>query len=185
MEQHADYFINEDLVLRKAVIGDLSIIVDIVQNKVVPIMNQQDNNYQWNPTYPLYDDFYNDIQNDTLWIAEVNHQIAGVVALTTDQSEEYGLVGWDLSEICMVPHRLAVDPQQRGKKIAYNFMLLAEKLAKEKGYKYVRVDTNEKNIPMQKLFEKLQYNYTGKISFKKEPMEIYKDLVFFCYEKCI
>jgi RimJ/RimL family protein N-acetyltransferase len=58
-------------------------------------------------------------------------------------------------------------------------MQKAEELAREAGYKRVRVDTNKINIPMQKMFAKLEYKYAGDIKFKRKPS--YMDFV--CYEK--
>lgn len=166
--------------LRKAKQEDLSSIVRIC-GVVVPLLNA-DNNYQWNDTYPLAADFQKDIDNDVLWVAEVDGEVAGFAALTTDQSDEYAEVGWDLQEPAIVPHRVAVDPKYRGKSIALQFMLTAEDLARQAGYKYVRIDTNVRNIPMQKMFEKLNYEFAGEISFKNKPV-IYEKMMFKCYQK--
>ena len=145
-------------------------------------MNQA-GNYQWNNTYPLRSDFMSDVDEDVLWVAEDNGEIAGFAALTTDQSPEYADIGWDLSVPCIVPHRLAVDPKYRGRNIAVEFMRIAEQLALEGNYRFVRVDTNEKNVAMQNLFGKLGYHHCGNIKFQNEPRDIYADLVFYCYEK--
>jgi len=170
------------ITFRKASHDDLDAIVHIAQSLVVPMMNQS-GNYQWNNTYPLRTDFLEDVDNDQLWIAEDEGEIAGFAALTTDQSPEYADVGWDLSVRSIVPHRLAVHPKYRGKNIAVEFMLIAEQLAKEGECRYVRVDTNEVNLAMQGVFRKLGYNHCGNIRFLKEPKEIYADLVFYCYQK--
>lgn len=168
--------------LRKATMDDLSSVVRIC-NVVVPLLNAE-NNYQWNNTYPLSADFEKDIANEVLWVAVVNGEVAGFAALTSDQSEEYAEVGWDLNEPAIVPHRVAVDPAFRGKSIALQFMLTAEDLAREAGYKYVRIDTNVKNVPMQNLFSKLNYEFAGEISFKNKPV-IYEKMMFKCYQKVI
>ena len=100
------------ITFRKASHDDLDTITHIAQSLVVPIMNQS-GNYQWNNTYPLRNDFLGDVNNDQLWVAEDKDsggEIAGFVALTTDQSPEYADVGWDLSVRSIVPHRLAVHP---------------------------------------------------------------------------
>lgn len=174
--------VSMDVKLRKASANDLAAIVKIC-GVVVPLLNA-DNNYQWNDTYPLAADFEKDIANDLLWVADVNGEVAGFAALTTDQSDEYADVGWDLKEPAIVPHRVAVDPKFRGRSIALQFMLTAEKLAREAGYKYVRIDTNVRNIPMQKMFEKLNYEFAGEISFKNKPV-IYEKMMFKCYQKVI
>ena len=168
--------------LRKATLQDLSEIVRICAI-AVKLLNAE-NNYQWNDTYPLAADFEKDIAGDVLWVAEINGTLAGFAAITTDQSDEYSDIGWDLQEKCIVPHRVAVDPVHRGKSIALRFMQTAEQLARDSGYKYVRVDTNVRNIPMQKMFEKLGYEFSGEISFRNKPV-IYEKMMFKCYQKLL
>ena len=172
-----------EVIIRKAGEGDLPTIVEICA-KSVALLNA-DLNFQWNDTYPLRSDFEKDIADGVLWVAQVGDAVAGFAALTTDQSDEYAEVGWDISETCIVPHRVAVDPDYRGMSIALKFMQTAEVLAREAGYRFVRVDTNVKNIAMQNLFAKLNYVYAGPdISFKNKPA-IYDNMRFKCYQKII
>eukprot|EP01032_Pedospumella_encystans_P008513 gene8513-10098_t len=171
-----------EIVLRKAKTEDLPSIVRICALSVA-LLNAE-NNYQWNDTYPLQSDFEKDIHDDVLWVAEVNGDVAGFAALTTDQSEEYAELGWKPEDTSLVPHRVAVDPAFRGKGIARKFMIKAEELAREAGYKYVRVDTNIKNLVMQGLFKSLGYEYGGEVCFKNKPI-IYEKMRFPCYQKIL
>lgn len=168
--------------MRKAVKDDLPSIIKITALSVA-LLNA-DNNYQWNHTYPLQPDFEKDITDDVLWVAEINNTVAGFAALTTDQADEYAECGWDLAEISLVPHRVAVDPEFRGKGIARKFMIKSEELARAAGYKYVRVDTNIRNLAMQGLFKSLGYEYGGEVCFKNKPA-IYDNMKFPCYQKAI
>ena len=72
----------------------------------------------------------------------------------------------------------------RGKGVAKLLMSKAEELALERGYSSVRIDTNEKNIAMNSLFQLLGYKYCGTISFNDQP-DKYKHLKFNCYIKSI
>ncbi len=138
---------------RPATGHDVSEILKITQISIELL--EKVGNKQWNSEYPTRVHFEQDISDGTLWVAEIGEQIAGFVALTIDQPDEYREVGWDTNEICIVPHRLAVAPEFRGLGIAQDFMKLAEKISKERGCRQVRVDTNEVNSSMRRVFEKL------------------------------
>ncbi len=72
-------------------------------------------NLQWDDTYPNAGVFERDIELGYLWVAEMDGAIAGVAAVSTDQEPEYAEVGWDIDELAVVVHRLAVDPAFRGR----------------------------------------------------------------------
>lgn len=81
---------------------------------------QSTGNQQWDSKYPAHSDFLADVEKSVLWVVaapltEGQEDIAGVVAITTDQYEQYVEVGWDLNEECIVPHRVAVNLNHRGK----------------------------------------------------------------------
>lgn len=166
--------------IRRANSSDLPAVMEIV-SLVVPIM-QAAGNFQWDETYPNEEKFSQDILNDDLWVAESSEgAVCGVAALTADQSPEYSDCGWDLTETAIVPHRMAVHPSIQRSGIAKAFMKKAEELAVEKGFKFVRIDTNKLNTAMQIMFSKLGYEYSGEISLLRAKPE----LRFLCYQKNI
>jgi hypothetical protein len=67
------------------------------------------------------------------------------------------------------------------KGVALLFLTKAEELSKERGYKYVRIDTNSCNTNMQKLIPKGGYTFKGECSL---PGKI-EGLKYYCYEKII
>ncbi len=170
------------VVVRKATHDDLPRILDIT--KVVVRLLNEEGNYQWNDCYPLEADFLKDLEDEVLWVATVDGQVMGFAAITEDQSPDYADCGWDISIPCIVPHRVAVSPECRNKGIAQRFMSLSEEIARERGYKYVRVDTNKVNARMNSLFLKLDYKYVGEITFKDKEKEV-PGMRFTCYEKNI
>jgi ribosomal protein S18 acetylase RimI-like enzyme len=136
-------------------------------------------NLQWDDHYPNEHIFERDIDNGELWVAESSPgMLAAVAAITTDQSPEYAGVGWDIDEPAIVIHRLAVDPDFRGTGLALSLMLLAEKVARERGISVLRVDTNTQNQNTQRLLPKHGYKLAGEISLEFRP-----GLRFYCYEK--
>jgi len=163
--------------LRLARTSDLPALMALVR-RVVPLM-RADGNLQWDDSYPNEHIFQRDIDHSELWVAEPAPGIlAGVAAITTDQSPEYGHVGWNIDEPAIVIHRLAVDPDHRGAGVAVALMQQAEAVARERGISVLRVDTNTENPATQRLLPKLGYTFAGEIGLDYRP-----GLRFNCYEK--
>lgn len=162
--------------VRRATEADLPAILDIVR-RVVPLM-QASGNFQWTTEYPNEAVFREDIEREQLWVAEVEGNVAGLAALTTDQDPEYAQADWNPAERAVVTHRLAVDPAVQGKGVAAALLMQAEALAQAWGLHALRVDTNSENQATQRLFPKLGYRFAGEITLAFRP-----GLRFFCYEK--
>jgi len=162
--------------IKRATQADVPAIMGIIR-KVVPLMRAV-GNLQWDDHYPNPEVFLRDIEQQQLWIADVDGTLAGLAAITTDQDPAYAHVGWDLTEPSIVVHRLAVDPAFRGMGIANALMAQAETVARSAGLTILRVDTNTKNEATQRLFPKLGYRLDGEISLPFRP-----GLRFLCYEK--
>jgi len=137
-------------------------------------------NFQWGDDYPNPEVFVNDIALKQLWVSEIDGQIAGVSAITTDQDPEYADAGWDITEPAIVTHRLAVNPDFQGKGVAKALMEQAEHVARFAGTHILRVDTNSENKATQALFPKLGYAFSGEITLAKRP-----GLKFLCYQKLL
>ncbi|SDE30341.1 GNAT family N-acetyltransferase [Pedobacter soli] len=166
------------MTIRLAEMADIVNIMQLVR-KVVPLM-QAAGNFQWGNDYPNPEVFTQDIALAQLWVAEIDQQIVGVSAITTDQDPEYTDAGWDITEKAIVTHRLAVDPDLQGKGIARALMQQAETVAQSRNISILRVDTNSENKATQALFPKLGYTFSGEITLAKRP-----GLRFFCYQKLL
>lgn len=145
--------------------------------RVVPAMRAC-GNLQWDEAYPNEEVFLRDMSLDQLWVSEDLGRITGVAAITTDQEPEYAEVGWDITELAVVVHRLAVDPDFQGQGVATALMRQAEAMAVERKIPVLRLDTNTQNEATQRLFPKLGYTFTGEIGLGFRP-----GLRFRCYEK--
>jgi GNAT superfamily N-acetyltransferase len=168
--------------LRLANLEDIASIMRIVRG-VVPLMRAA-GNLQWDDNYPNPGVFEEDIRLSQLWVAEADESIAGVAALTADQSPEYVQAGWDISVPAVVVHRLAVDPAFQGRGVAIALLQQAETVARSRIFPpavpRVRVDTNTQNQATQRLLPKLGYTLSGEIGLDFRP-----GLRFFCYEKIL
>jgi GNAT superfamily N-acetyltransferase len=162
--------------VRQGTLQDVPAIMALVR-RVVPLMRAS-GNLQWDDTYPNAAVFERDVELGQLWVAEIDGEIAGVAAITTDQEPEYANVGWDISEPAIVVHRVAVDPAFRGQGIAAALMTQAETVARSRGIAVLRVDTNTQNAATQKLFPKLGYTFSGETE-----LGFRVGLRFLCYEK--
>jgi GNAT superfamily N-acetyltransferase len=162
--------------VRLGKLEDVDAVMELVR-RVVPLMRAS-GNLQWDDKYPNAAVFERDVELAQLWVAEIDGEIAGVAAITTDQEPEYARVGWDISEPAIVVHRVAVDPVFRGKGIAAALMLQAEEVARSRDISVLRVDTNTQNEATQKLFPKLGYVFAGETE-----LGFRAGLRFLCYEK--
>jgi N-acetylglutamate synthase-like GNAT family acetyltransferase len=162
--------------IRLATTTDIPQLLNLIAG-VVPLM-QAAGNYQWDSTYPNAAVFTEDIKLSQLWVADINGQVAGVAAITTDQDEEYADVGWNINETAIVTHRLAVSVYHQGLGIAKALLQKAEEVARQQSISILRVDTNSENKATQKLFPQLGYTFAGEIT-----LAFREGLRFFCYEK--
>jgi len=166
------------MTIRPAIKTDIPGIMALI-NDVVPAMNAA-GNFQWDNSYPNAGVFEQDIERNQLWVAVVDNEIAGVAAITTDQEPEYAEVGWDINEIAIVTHRLAVSTKHRGMGIAAALLATAEREAIKRNIKLLRIDTNTANEATKKLFPKLGYQFAGEIGLGFRP-----NLRFYCYQKAL
>ncbi|MDO3644701.1 GNAT family N-acetyltransferase [Mucilaginibacter sp. L3T2-6] len=164
--------------IRPATLSDIPAIMKLIA-EVVPLMRAS-GNMQWDDNYPNPEVFAKDIEQNQLWVAEIDDDIAGVSAITTDQEPEYAEVGWDINEPAIVTHRLAVSPRYQGRGVAAALMRQAEEVATDRGINRLLVDTNTQNQATQKLFPKLGYKYAGEIGLGFRP-----GMRFLCYEKIV
>jgi ribosomal protein S18 acetylase RimI-like enzyme len=162
--------------IRLAVREDVGAVLELLR-RIVPSMRAA-GNLQWDESYPCAAVFEHDVEQEQLWVAEIDGALAGMVAVTTGQEPDYGHAGWDVEEAGVMVHRLAVDPKFRGAGMAAALMQKAEDVAVERGIPAVRTDTSAENEAAQRLFLKLGYRKTGEISLSFRP-----GLRVICYEK--
>jgi ribosomal protein S18 acetylase RimI-like enzyme len=166
------------MIIRLATLNDIEAIMNLVAG-VIPVM-QASGNFQWDHTYPNAEVFNNDVKLNQLWVADINGDIGGIIAITTDQNDAYADVGWDITESAIVTHRLAVSVNHRRLGIAEALLKQAEVVAQQRGIHILRIDTNSTNKATRILFPKLGYEFAGEVSFPFRP-----SLRFYCYEKSI
>ncbi|MCD2345550.1 GNAT family N-acetyltransferase [Clostridium guangxiense] len=163
--------------MRKAVMEDIKEIMQIIKETITEMQNY--NNTQWDENYPREKDFINDIQKGDLYVAEREGKLVAFVCINKVEPVEYTGLNWSLNEVCMVIHRMAVNPNYRRSGIGTELMKFADKLALQNNIRYLKTDTYSINTKMNALFKKCSYNLVGEMSF------LGKEKSFYCYEKVL
>jgi ribosomal protein S18 acetylase RimI-like enzyme len=149
--------------IRQGGVEDVSAVMELVA-RVVSIMRAS-GNLQWDDEYPNAAVFERDVEMGQLWVVEIDGQIAGIAAITTDQEKEYAQVGWDISEQAVVVHRLAVDSEFRGRSIAAALMLQAEIVARARAQsQYCGLTRTLPTKPRKSSFQSLDMNWRENLS---------------------
>tara|TARA_B100001113_G_scaffold353342_1_gene357282 strand:+ start:400 stop:900 length:501 start_codon:yes stop_codon:yes gene_type:complete len=165
--------------IREATNNDLNRIVEITNACGKHMISQ--NIFQWNEEYPNLEVFKKDLENQSLYVIELESKIVGCVCISEKMDAVYKEVKWLTPDSKnMYVHRLAIDPKFQGKGLAIKLMSYAEDLAKTKDFKSMRLDTFSKNPKNNKFYNLQGYKKLGKIFYRSQ-----SDMPFHCYEKII
>ncbi len=132
---------------------------------------------QWQNAYPSKTDILQDLEQKNGYVLYDDTEIVGYVCISFDGEPCYEKIdgSWLSNQKYAVVHRMAVQNQKKGRGLAGKMFCFAEKICKENGVNSLRVDTDEKNRLMQRVFEKQGFTYCGivdlgdseKIAFEK------------------
>ena len=114
--------------------------------------------------YPTEKTAADAFESGKLFVYDENGKVLAAAKINQEQMPGYDEAKWQHSapnsEI-MVLHTLVVEPSASGKGIGRKFVKFYEDYALENGCKYLRMDTNEKNIPARTLYKRLGYSEAG------------------------
>lgn len=164
--------------IRKAKQADLDNLYHLIR---YCISDMQSKGFeQWPDWYPNKRVLSDDIFTSSLYLAEKNQEVIGMVVLNPDIPEAYNNVSW---KICAKKvnsiHRLAVHPELKTPGLANELVTYVEHIARKNGDEVIRLDTYSKNSAAVKFYQKMGYQYTGNIHLKFMP-EHYR-----CFEKAL
>lgn len=114
--------------------------------------------------YPIGEDAVLAVEEETLFVACEDGQIAGTVILNQRQEQGYETIDWKVgldSPEVLVVHTLVVHPRFRSRGIGKGIMGFSLDYAKARGMKAVRLDVYEKNVPAIGLYERMGFRYMG------------------------
>ena len=137
----------------------------VLYDRVVCWLDEHINYPKWK--YKIYpsEEFAQDMtrQGDQ-YICLENNEIIGAFVLNTDPMGNYRKTAWsqELSDgEYLVLHTLAIAPEASGQGRATEVIRFCIDLAKEGGFKALRLDMVPGNLPAQQLYEKNGFNYVG------------------------
>ena len=162
--------------IRAGNISDIDSILNITKSCAAYMV--QNGIYQWNEHYPDKSSFVNDAENMELYVYIENKKVIACISLCNEMDEVYFPVSWvTKNNNNLYIHRLAVHPDFQKKGIGKALMDFAEKYAKKKEYKSIRLDTFSVNKRNLKFYESRGYQRLEKIYFPKQ-----SEFPFYCYE---
>jgi ribosomal protein S18 acetylase RimI-like enzyme len=164
------------IILRKALIKDLNIILDIYKSAIEVL----DSNgiAQWDDIYPSKEIITNDILDNYMFVGEIDNQIVSVFVLNQICDDEYANGNWQYQDASFyVVHRLCVNPEFQGKGIGRMIMMLIEDMLKNNGVQTIRLDAFSMNPVALRLYETLGFQKVGEVTWRKG--------LFYLFEKKI
>lgn len=169
--------ISDNYILRPAQISDTEIIWKMFQNAIE--RRRSEGSIQWQDGYPNAETAPIDIKNKVGYILEKEGKVAAYAAIIFDIEPAYEMIegSWLSNEKYAVIHRVVVSEEFIGQGIATLLFLKIEDFVKSKNFSSIKVDTNFDNIPMLKIFEKLNYSYCGEVYFRGSSRKAFEKIL--------
>ena len=131
---------------------------------------------QWDEIYPSVEIVQADIDQEQMYVGQVDGKIAVVFVLEPCREGDYESANWQYpAERFVVLHRLCVHPRFQGQGIARQAMDYLEQVVCNSGYSCIRLDAFPQNPAAIQLYESRGYGKAGEITLRKG--------LFYLYEK--
>lgn len=152
--------------LEKAEIKDLDICEKIIIGGRE--FQREQGFVQWTEDYPNRDIIKKDMEIGLGYVIKKDNEIAAYMCIDFSGEPAYKNIKgkWNGDEVYAVVHRMAFNSSFRGIGLTSIAFSLIEKLCKEKGVNYMRIDTDFPNKRMQHILEKYGFKYCGIIVFQ-------------------
>ena len=157
---------NNEIAVRKAKIDDINLVLDIYRNAINVMI--ENGIQQWDNIYPDRKILYQDIENDQMFLGEINGEIVSIFVLNQECDEEYKNGKWNYEQSSFaVIHRFCVNTNFQNKGIGSKTMNVIEEILKEKSIETIRLDTFSLNPFALKMYEKCGYIKVGEVNWRK------------------
>lgn len=148
--------------IRQGVREDLPAVAELYDG-VIDSFQVQTGTMAWKKgLYPTEADFQRAVQTGSLYLGELEGELAAGMIVTQGTDKSYGDAPWRVEaedRETAVIHTLGVSPGFAGRGLALQMIQGAAALAKEKGWKALRLDVLEQNAPAQRLYERAGFVY--------------------------
>lgn len=149
------------MIIRKAEASDLDAI-ESIYNKILLKEEEGEVTTGWERgIYPKRETAEAALKREDMFVIEDDGAFVGAGIINKEQVDVYAKAKWKYSaedSEVMVLHTLVIDPDKSGKGYGKKFVEFYEDYARDKGCKYLRMDTNERNKPARSLYTKLGFN---------------------------
>jgi len=165
------------MILRKATLSEVPVIWDILQQAIE--QRRQEGSEQWQDGYPNEQTVVNDISKGYAYVLIDNNVILAYAAVIFGIDLSYNDIKgqWLTNGDYAVIHRVATSNVEKRKGIATCLFKMIEDLCVEHQVYSIKVDTNFDNIPMLRIFDKLNYTYCGEVFFRGKPRRAYEKVL--------
>ena len=136
--------------------------------------------HQWDETYPAEPHIRADIEKGYGYVLDNDAgEIVCYGAVVYDGEPAYGKIDgqWLSEQPYVVVHRLAVADGHKGNGLSSLFFKHVEDLSVGKGVGSFRIDTNYDNYYMQKVLERQNFTYCGKIWYERGERMAFEKLI--------
>ena len=135
--------------------------------------------------YPIREHAEEALAEGNLYVAIIEGEIGGAVVYSDEQGDVYRSIEWQIEYDVpvIVICKLAVLPKYFGCGVGKALLEYAEVIGKHYGYKAIRLDTYEENLPATNLYKKCGYRYMGLVDLGLE--EIYGLKWYKVFEKVL
>jgi GNAT superfamily N-acetyltransferase len=147
---------------RQSVKEDIEDILNIIKQAQVSLKEAGID--QWQNNYPNYETINRDIDHKESYVLLDGNDIVATTALSFRGEKTYQTIyegQWLSASGYAVIHRIAVNQNYKGSGFASKIIHYVEKICLEKGVASIKVDTHEKNVSMQRLLGKNNFEYCG------------------------
>lgn len=133
---------------------------------------------QWDELYPTKEDFLKDIEENSLYLAIKDEQIAALYVISKEEDEAYRYAQWaSKDETAFVLHRFCVSPEFQNKGIGREVLRYIEKQVLDMGYQSIRLDVFSVNPFAQKLYRKNGYVAKGSAEWRKGRFDLMEKIL--------
>ena len=137
--------------------------VSALYDEIIDLFQSQTGTTAWRRgVYPTEADFQRAIREGTLYVGELDGNLAAGMIVSQGTDKTYGEPPWRVDapdEETAVIHTLGVSPAFSGRGLALRMIEGAAALAREKGWKALRLDVLEDNVPAQRLYRRAGFVY--------------------------
>ncbi len=151
---------------RLATLSDIDPICSLISDAIRQMENK--GIFQWDSLYPAREDFYIDINNKTLYVAEEGDKLVAIYVISQECEKEYNNCKWNNpDEAACIIHRLCVAPSFQNKGIGKRVLTHIEEQAVQLSYTSIRLDAFTQNPYALKLYINSGYEERGFADWRK------------------